>query len=36
MFNEAGGLIGKLDDWGLPHAHNRRAVSAGSIGGMRK
>lgn len=27
MFNEAGGLIGKLDDWGLPHAHNRRAVT---------
>jgi hypothetical protein len=27
MFNEAGGLAGKLDDWGLPHAHNRAAVT---------
>ena len=27
MFNEAGGLIGELDDWGLPHAHNRAAVT---------
>lgn len=27
MFNEAGGIIGKLDDWGIPHSHNRRAVT---------
>lgn len=27
-FNEAGGQIGKLDDWGLPHAHDSRAVRA--------
>jgi len=27
MFNEAGGIIGKLDNWGLPHTHNRRAVT---------
>lgn len=27
MFNEAGGVIGKLDAWGLPHTHNRRAVT---------
>lgn len=27
MFNEAGGVIGELDDWGLPHVHNRLAVS---------
>lgn len=27
MFNDAGGLIGKLDDWGLPHVHNRQAVT---------
>lgn len=27
MFNEAGGVIGKLDIWGLPHTHNRRAVT---------
>lgn len=27
MFNEAGGLIGKLDDWGLPHSHNPRAIA---------
>jgi hypothetical protein len=27
MFNEAGGVIGKLDNWGLPHTHNRRAVT---------
>lgn len=26
MFNEAGGIIGKLDDWGLPHNHNRVAI----------
>lgn len=26
MFNEAGGVIGELDDWGLPHVHNRTAV----------
>ncbi len=27
MFNEAGGLIGKIDNYGLPHSHNRRAVT---------
>lgn len=26
MFNEAGGLASKLDNWGLPHVHNRLAV----------
>ena len=25
-FNEAGGQIGKLEDWGLPHSHDSRAV----------
>lgn len=27
MFNEAGGLIGKLENWGLPHVHSRGAVT---------
>ena len=27
MFNEAGGIIGKLDNYGVPHSHNRRAVT---------
>ena len=27
MFNEAGGIMGKLDNFGLPHSHNRRAVT---------
>lgn len=26
MFNEAGGLISKLDDWGLPHMHDAHAL----------
>jgi len=26
MFNEYGGIIGRLDDWGLPHSHNRGAM----------
>jgi hypothetical protein len=26
MFNEAGGLVSKLDNWGLPHVHNRVAL----------
>jgi hypothetical protein len=26
MFNEAGGMISKMDNWGLPHVHNRLAV----------
>jgi len=26
MFNEAGGVIGKLENWGLPHSHNRAAI----------
>ena len=25
-FNAAGGSIGKLDNWGLPHSHNARAL----------
>ncbi len=25
-FNEAGGVIGKLENWGLPHTHNRSAL----------
>ncbi|HCI98547.1 MAG TPA: hypothetical protein DHV74_02695 [Sulfitobacter sp.] len=27
MFNEAGGIIGQLDNYGLPHSHSRRAVT---------
>jgi hypothetical protein len=27
MFNEAGGLIGELDDWGLPHVHDWLTIS---------
>lgn len=27
MFNEAGGAIGELDDWGLPHVHNPVAIT---------
>ena len=27
MFNSAGGLSGKMDNWGLPHSHSRRAVT---------
>lgn len=27
MFNEAGGVIGELDDWGLPHVHNRISIT---------
>ncbi|MFV1626861.1 hypothetical protein VWY34_14145 [Phaeobacter sp. JH20_02] len=27
MFNEAGGIIGKLDNYGIPHSHSRRAVT---------
>lgn len=27
MFNEAGGTIGELADWGLPHTHNRIAIT---------
>lgn len=27
MFNEAGGVIGKLDNYGIPHSHSRRAVT---------
>lgn len=26
QFNAAGGLIAKLEDWGLPHSHNRAAI----------
>jgi hypothetical protein len=27
MHNEAGGIIGKLENFGLPHSHNRRAIT---------
>lgn len=27
MFNEAGGTIGKLDDFGLPHTHNQISIT---------
>lgn len=27
-YNDAGGVIGKLDDWGMPHHHSQRLVSA--------
>lgn len=27
MFNEAGGVIGKLDNYGVPHSHSRSAVT---------
>lgn len=27
MFNEAGGIIGKLENHGLPHSHSRRAIT---------
>jgi hypothetical protein len=27
MFNEAGGIIGKLDNYGVPHSHDRSAVT---------
>jgi hypothetical protein len=27
MFNEAGGIIGKLDNYGIPHSHSRSAVT---------
>ncbi len=27
MHNEAGGIIGKLENWGMPHSHNRRAIT---------
>lgn len=27
MNNEAGGIIGKLENWGLPHRHNKRAIT---------
>lgn len=26
MFNQAGGVIGKLENWGLPHVHNQAAI----------
>lgn len=30
MFNQHGGLIGKLDNWGLPHSHDRfKIIRAG-------
>ena len=27
MFNEAGGIIGKLDNYGIPHSHSRKAIT---------
>ncbi len=27
MFNEAGGVIGKLDNYGVPHSHSRAAIT---------
>lgn len=36
MFNEAGGVIGELADWGLPHVHNRLAVSRVGFDGWMK
>lgn len=30
-FNEAGGVIGKLDDWGLPHSHSRSQILRAGI-----
>lgn len=33
MFNEYGGLIGKLENWGLPHVHNRAAVTRAGFDG---
>tara|TARA_R110000851_G_scaffold308778_1_gene467903 strand:+ start:37392 stop:39872 length:2481 start_codon:yes stop_codon:yes gene_type:complete len=27
MFNEAGGIIGKLDNYGIPHSHDRGAIT---------
>lgn len=26
-YNENGGLIGKLDNWGLPHSHNKKVIT---------
>lgn len=31
MFNEAGGVIGKLDNWGLPHTHSRAQILRAGI-----
>ena len=28
LFNEAGGDIGKIDDFGVPHVHNRQTIAA--------
>jgi hypothetical protein len=27
LFNEAGGHISKLDDWGIPHVHDRKRIA---------
>lgn len=35
-FNEAGGAIGKLADWGLPQSHNSRAVRAAGYAKWRQ
>lgn len=32
MFNQAGGLAGKMENWGLPHVHNRQAVTKAGFG----
>ena len=31
MFNGAGGTIGKLENWGLPHTHNRTAMRRAGV-----
>lgn len=31
QFNEAGGMIGKLDNWGIPHSHNRTQIMNAGI-----
>lgn len=35
MFNEAGGLIGKMDRYDIPHIHNRQAVTKAGFKGWR-
>lgn len=36
MFNEAGGFVSKLDNWGLPHVHDRLALSRAKFDGWYK
>ena len=35
MFNEAGGLIGKMERYDLPHIHNRQAVTRAGFKGWK-